>query len=690
MGTSSSKLTPPSQPQIASVYGDQGEGVLLCVAQCSSRVAGASGPTVVSVASTNIDAFNPVTGERRMRLPAPRGALLTAAAYADESLLGPIVAVGNVLGEVHLVCAATLTVVRILTTSGDVPLAAPTRSRLESMGIDALTVGRASPPSSPPSVHTSAGSTSRVAVSCITWLDAKTLLVGHADGWVRGYSIGSGDLVLTCAPPVGGGGGGGGGNVDQNMSAHVRALAVCAGNNGARVVAVGRTSGAVSLHDASSGVLAVTLPTPTGLTHIVSLDSLRCLAVFTSGRNELVLLDLAGARSVTLDFNAELGSVSRAFAHLSAACWDDTRGVLLCGGDDGAVYVRAISRIRGTGDLSVRLVRVAAPAVGAFAPAAIRTLYSLPRADSLITGDDSGLVRRLRAVTGGLAARAETENEKQAKADTRKVMSPADAIAAAMAATAVAMEVVRRAAAEEAVLEARIADMAVVEMNSQKARDVTIEAAAQALRVDEEARAVAAVEEAARVAAIREAAVLEAKAKEATELVEKEAKETLIKNIKLAEAEATALKLAKAAAIAADIETAKTKAAEMAAIEAKMAVQKQKAIEEEEMRVKVEAAEVLRLAAEEQQRVIAIKETQEAEEKAVINAVAANVLHLAEEQHLAAETEAEVVKIVRVADVETVTSTSEVELEKPVNADERNDEKDHSVPPTLPTEDDMD
>ena len=137
---------------------------------------------------------------------------------------------------------------------------------------------------------------------------------------------------------------------------------------------------------------------------------LRCLAAFSPGSPSGVsLLDLEKGRLVALDFEAELRSVGRARGGggaLGALAWDDARAALLGGGADGAVYVRLARRIEGTGDLAVRLLRVAPPAAAAKAPSPITAIRFL-KDDTILTGDESGLVRRVPRATGLAAAGAE-------------------------------------------------------------------------------------------------------------------------------------------------------------------------------------------------------------------------------------------------------------------------------------------
>ena len=78
-------------------------------------------------------------------------------------------------------------------------------------------------------------------------------------------------------------------------------------------------------------------------------------------------------RVISLDFGAELESVHRRTSRLCTASYDDARGVILVGADDGSVFVRRVTRIEGTNDLAVALVRCCTPSAEASAPSRVRT-----------------------------------------------------------------------------------------------------------------------------------------------------------------------------------------------------------------------------------------------------------------------------------------------------------------------------
>ena len=83
------------------------------------------------------------------------------------------------------------------------------------------------------------------------------------------------------------------------------------------------------------------------------------------------LWDLVTDRVLSLDFGAELESVHRRSSRLCTAAYDDARGVILVGSDDGSVFVRRVARIAETNDLAVALVRFCAPSAEASAPSRV-------------------------------------------------------------------------------------------------------------------------------------------------------------------------------------------------------------------------------------------------------------------------------------------------------------------------------
>lgn len=60
---------------------------------------------------------------------------------------------------------------------------------------------------------------------------------------------------------------------------------------------------------------------------------------------------------------------------------------MLCGTDDGSVFVRHISRIEGTGDITARLLSIAAPSAAATTPTKVTTMWYEPVPDLLFTGE---------------------------------------------------------------------------------------------------------------------------------------------------------------------------------------------------------------------------------------------------------------------------------------------------------------
>ncbi len=354
-------------------YGEQGEGGAVLGL---STVSSSTPPLLLSASKGGVATYNYLSGDRTMF--SPSAAPLTSAAHCPNLSL---FAVGLGSGEVQLLSVVTLQALRVVPA----PAAAP-------CSVTALAF-------SPPSA----------------------LFVGYSTGEVRCVCAETGAVQGTLPPPAPPPAP----HAAQDPPLSVNAIALCiappppsevarAGPPSPPVLlllAVGHANGTVVLHEppaggtspsAPSAPLSFPPPSPPLLTSPLSgllyLRSLNCLAAYSSGCNTLVLLDVAKGRVVALDFSAELQSVNRGFAQLSTAVWDDARGCMLVGGRDGAVYTRSITRIAGTGDVAVKLLRVAPPTAGSAAPAPITTLLYHSKADSALVGDGSGLVRRLKKV----------------------------------------------------------------------------------------------------------------------------------------------------------------------------------------------------------------------------------------------------------------------------------------------------
>ncbi|NDG40770.1 MAG: hypothetical protein EBY28_15705, partial [Betaproteobacteria bacterium] len=120
-----------------------------------------------------------------------------------------------------------------------------------------------------------------------------------------------------------------------------------------------------------------------GLTQLLPLRRFHSLAAVAAGLNSMTLWDFAADRAISLDFQSELQSMSRSATRITCARFDDARGLILAGTDDGSVFVRAVSRIAETNDLAITLARFCAPSVEALAPSRITTLWYDTRADAL-------------------------------------------------------------------------------------------------------------------------------------------------------------------------------------------------------------------------------------------------------------------------------------------------------------------
>ena len=204
------------------------------------------------------------------------------------------------------------------------------------------------------------------AVTSVAAFSTKSFFAGHADGVVRTFSL-SGDGALLnsfCAPEY---------VPDPAVSrgGDVTALAVY-GSAQHPMLAVGHRDGTIHNFHADSGALAAEFKTLPGLTQLLSLHRFGAIAAVHAGKNTLQLWDLDCDRAGLLDFSSELESIHRKSSQMQYTRYDDARGVILCGADDGSVFVREVSRIQGTNDLAVKLARFNAPSASATAPSKVR------------------------------------------------------------------------------------------------------------------------------------------------------------------------------------------------------------------------------------------------------------------------------------------------------------------------------
>jgi WD40 repeat protein len=228
----------------------------------------------------------------------------------------------------------------------------------------------------------------------VACLNATSFFAGHTDGVTRCFQLSTGDLQQTFAPPPGAAGA---------RATEVTGIAVYGSNP--PVLAVAHQDGVINNYKLQTGEFLLACATAPGLTGLLSLRRFNSLAAVHEGKNVLQVWDLDSDRSLMCDFTAELESIHRKTSKMTCARYDDARGVILAGSDDGTVYVRQVARIAGTKDLSVKLVRVCAPAATATGPSKVVCMWYETRHDLLLTGDLSGLCRRLDRVTGEAARR---------------------------------------------------------------------------------------------------------------------------------------------------------------------------------------------------------------------------------------------------------------------------------------------
>ena len=111
--------------------------------------------------------------------------------------------------------------------------------------------------------------------------------------------------------------------------------------------------------------------------------------------------------ALQFDLTPELETAGRGSARVLCAAYDDLRGALFTGADDGSVHVWRVSRATtGARDLRIRIIKVAAPVIPAPAPGTttapspvrLSALWYDTVTDVLYTGDVSGVVRVLEKV----------------------------------------------------------------------------------------------------------------------------------------------------------------------------------------------------------------------------------------------------------------------------------------------------
>ncbi len=240
-----------------------------------------------------------------------------------------------------------------------------------------------------------------VVTSVLVW-GTDLLIAGHADGTVRSYKLMGGGVkpqAVFSPPPAH--------PLPADTDPRAVGLAVF-GTKAKPVLSVGHTCGAVHSYDLLQGTwlgqyalapsIKDTAGTQATLADVVSLGSLKALVGVPRRSAALQLWDLKRGKSFVLDLAAELTSLKRGAARITCASFDAERQALIVGHDDGTVIVRKVER-EGTGGLSLRVLRVAAPALDAGA-GGISTLSFDPRGDVVVAGDTRGITRFIPRATG--------------------------------------------------------------------------------------------------------------------------------------------------------------------------------------------------------------------------------------------------------------------------------------------------
>lgn len=310
-----------------------------------------------------------------------KGSVITTVDFRSESIFGFLLLAGTDAGSVVLYDAATLKEFKVVQTNGGGAGAARSRAGTAARGrVDSSGSGGSGG---------AGASREAAATSVVACLNPTSFFAGHTDGVTRCFQLSTGDLQQTFTPPAGANGA---------RAAEVTGLAVYSSNPA--MLAVAHKDGAINNYNLQTGEFLLSFSTQPGLTGLLSLRRFNSLAAIHEGKNTLQVWDLDSDRVLLLDFAAELESIHRKTSKMTCARYDDARGVIIAGSDDGTVYVRQVARIEGTKDLSIKLVRVCTPTATATGPSKVLCMWYETRFDLLLTGDLSGLCRRLERVTG--------------------------------------------------------------------------------------------------------------------------------------------------------------------------------------------------------------------------------------------------------------------------------------------------
>lgn len=390
--------------------------------------------------------YNPQTADRRARVDVtvPN----SSAAYAWQTLAGPLVAVGTFAGTVELFAPDTLRRRATLRRREEIEAQAvedsPGRVRCGAAACVGHGGSIRSSPLTPliPSFPLAPPPRSVLPVTCTAFLGHDLVAAGTAAGSVHLFSLRTGREVGELAVPPSvpahpgaeGADAGAGAAPDPATSATATVCAIVAADSGdTPMVVVGLGSGTVHVfhRDSAAWLRTLALPPDTGpAAALATLPAWNVLLHVGMHSTRIALWDVRdlGEPSVLQPAEAR----EEAGAGATALAVDTERGLLIAGAQDGSFAVRQLWRgdkahaaaqetgaggaeaAANAGAVSLRTLRLFAPAnrapgstaapTASRAAAWITALHYAAEEDALVVGDAAGYVRLVRAVTGDAPA----------------------------------------------------------------------------------------------------------------------------------------------------------------------------------------------------------------------------------------------------------------------------------------------
>eukprot|EP00753_Platysulcus_tardus_P000502 PLAT10499.1.p1 GENE.PLAT10499.1~~PLAT10499.1.p1 ORF type:complete len:850 (+),score=451.28 PLAT10499.1:343-2550(+) len=218
------------------------------------------------------------------------------------------------------------------------------------------------------------------------------LFIGTEAGRVEQYAIDSGSIAYTYA------GKGSGDEVEASADVKMAPVTKLAMSNLLGILAVAHSDGSVQLYYVDSGQWVCTLSIDGTVSQLLWLSSFGSLMAMVSGSNRSYLWDLEAGTTAILDCKGELDDLGKGSSTATCAFYDDARSIIFTGADDGTFFLRKVSRSADGAAFDVQLFKYGNPS--ASMPSTITTIWYDSLQDVLVTGDATGVVRLVEAVTG--------------------------------------------------------------------------------------------------------------------------------------------------------------------------------------------------------------------------------------------------------------------------------------------------